>query len=528
MSDFDQVIRYYAQKCLSILIISNNNSTIDNIIRGMQIKDIYGNTSYSNVDKLNIKKTIFVEKNTIKYTNPYDIDIKEHTVSDLTEYIYDMMVIDNISLTKEQINNYVDTFNSKTNWYILINKNINITSSLHDWKIMNNNRWAELVKDKEQLIIKSDIKNYRSLYILFKNLINILDKNKIVYRLCDYDCLTCYIFNAHSIFTKNIEICVHHVYIDKLIDIINNYSIHRGNGFIIIKKDSLLVKISFYKTSPINESPRKFLFIENPDISFNIDDAGSLPVPRSFGPIKADTFKNPLPYLTKRFGVDFLNKIHYPLLEEKIYDSSILYTDCADFYSQNRSDIWRKELINAGKEVAVLFANAGIKYWLDGGSLLGAVRNGDIPPGDDDIDLGIFTRDLNKIHNLKVPDNIYIDAKANNGCVIRKKKYGILYDIEILAYFKNSNNKYQCNRYSDTKLMKNRAVKCAVPCEYYDKLETIVLGNYIFTCPYNSYKYVELPERYGLGAIDFDPQPHKKSGNQEWKSAWGGVPSIRF
>lgn len=43
--------------------------------------------------------------------------------------------------------------------------------------------------------------------------------------------------------------------------------------------------------------------------------------------------------------------------------------------------------------VGVLEA-AGVRYWLEGGSLLGAVRYGDIISWDYDVDLGIYLEDV--------------------------------------------------------------------------------------------------------------------------------------
>lgn len=38
-----------------------------------------------------------------------------------------------------------------------------------------------------------------------------------------------------------------------------------------------------------------------------------------------------------------------------------------------------------------------IRYWLEGGSLLGAMRNGDIIPWDTDVDIGVYQEDLDKL-----------------------------------------------------------------------------------------------------------------------------------
>jgi phosphorylcholine metabolism protein LicD/GR25 family glycosyltransferase involved in LPS biosynthesis len=50
-----------------------------------------------------------------------------------------------------------------------------------------------------------------------------------------------------------------------------------------------------------------------------------------------------------------------------------------------------------------ILVNNGIKYWIDGGSLLGAVRHKSTIPWDDDIDIGIMNKDKKKFVELE-PD----------------------------------------------------------------------------------------------------------------------------
>ncbi len=50
--------------------------------------------------------------------------------------------------------------------------------------------------------------------------------------------------------------------------------------------------------------------------------------------------------------------------------------------------------------VADLLERNQIPFWLDYGTLLGAVRNGELIPWDDDVDLGVRKRDVNDVVGL--------------------------------------------------------------------------------------------------------------------------------
>ena len=85
--------------------------------------------------------------------------------------------------------------------------------------------------------------------------------------------------------------------------------------------------------------------------------------------------------------------------DEKFFDEEIR----SDFYvTRKRKEIWAIQL-DMLFELDCVCKKYGIKYYLDGGTLLGAIRHKGYIPWDDDIDVVMFRKDYNKF--LKIGPN---------------------------------------------------------------------------------------------------------------------------
>ena len=89
--------------------------------------------------------------------------------------------------------------------------------------------------------------------------------------------------------------------------------------------------------------------------------------------------------------------------------------DTPEYIHQNR---WTppcclEKIRETARHVFKTLRESGVRYWLEGGSLLGAVRNGDIIPWDYDVDIGIYQLDIVKCNLLsKIEQTSVIDNKG--------------------------------------------------------------------------------------------------------------------
>jgi len=79
-----------------------------------------------------------------------------------------------------------------------------------------------------------------------------------------------------------------------------------------------------------------------------------------------------------------------------------------DFEKYKIPEITQKVLLLMMQKIHTILTTNNIKYWVDGGSLLGAVRHSGMIPWDDDIDLGILDKDFEKVIPLFLKE-LYTD-----------------------------------------------------------------------------------------------------------------------
>lgn len=97
------------------------------------------------------------------------------------------------------------------------------------------------------------------------------------------------------------------------------------------------------------------------------------------------------------------------------------------YYVVDKMDDVKKEMLRLLKVIDDICVECGLKYWIDGGTLIGAIRHGGFIPWDDDIDISMHKHDYNiLIHQLE-------------------NREGNKYSNEYLLYSGTNKNKHCCN-----------------------------------------------------------------------------------
>lgn len=168
--------------------------------------------------------------------------------------------------------------------------------------------------------------------------------------------------------------------------------------------------------------------------------------------------------------------------------------------SNRNKEIAESLLFDVAKSLDIL----SVKYWLEGGTLLGIKRESRLLPWDNDLDLSINSSEVSKIDDLIMnlkSKNLRVRVRKfdntteffNKGDIriikIRNKRFFNLLKgsvcLEIFVKYPKKENTYW---------MIGNTIK-NVPSKYYAKLQSIKFKDYLFSIPMLTEEY--LTYRYG-------------------------------
>lgn len=150
----------------------------------------------------------------------------------------------------------------------------------------------------------------------------------------------------------------------------------------------------------------------------------------------------------------------------------IIYIDCTNDCQIDKMSIQeRDDIFYYLDYLTKILEKQNITYWIIGGTTLGAVRHNDIVPWDDDVDIGMFEKDLDKLLSINGELKKYGFEIAFSWKIYKFRKIGQEYPfIDIFCYIKEGNT-YIMNRADLRNIWKN---------EYYLEDELFPLKKYKF------------------------------------------------
>jgi len=144
-----------------------------------------------------------------------------------------------------------------------------------------------------------------------------------------------------------------------------------------------------------------------------------------------------------------------------------------------------------------------IKYWIDYGTLLGAIRNGKVIRWDKDSDIGVSADDISLIAFLLQKNNVsYIDKDVKlwvypSGGEERKKRGSYLLGCDIFGWEYIEDRQVYNSKFDA--IIRDRSTP--IPGKYIDHLSQIEIEGRMVSCPSNPKEFIELPIRYHPGCI---------------------------
>ena len=184
-----------------------------------------------------------------------------------------------------------------------------------------------------------------------------------------------------------------------------------------------------------------------------------------------------------------------------------------------------RHLRHTARRVFSVLTACGARHWLEGGSLLGAVRAGDIIPWDSDVDLGMYLDDV--INCALLRDAIKQPVVDDQGFVWEKAPEGRFFRVQFSAqnrvhvdifpfYSRNG------TMTKDTWFATHRQ-DCEFPEHYLTPLETMPFVGVNASVPNRAREFLEL--KFGAGVVETPQYPEPsvlalRPGQQEETLSW--------
>lgn len=162
------------------------------------------------------------------------------------------------------------------------------------------------------------------------------------------------------------------------------------------------------------------------------------------------------------------------------------------------------------EHIVALFTLNNVRYWLEGGSLLGAVRNGQLIPWDYDIDLGMDLNDTAKVQYLEAakqgpvvdPEGfVWEMSQPHEGQFIRVQysKTNRIH-VDIFPFYSKNGTMTKDFWFKDHPQDKE------FPESYLNPMESIGFMGITVPAPNRVREFVEL--KFGVGSIEKPRYPH--------------------
>jgi hypothetical protein len=170
-----------------------------------------------------------------------------------------------------------------------------------------------------------------------------------------------------------------------------------------------------------------------------------------------------------------------------------------------------KALRETVKHVFSILEEDQVRYWLEGGSLLGAARNGDIIPWDYDVDIGIYKEDIGKCSYLSdalksnfVDEEGFVWEKALDGDFFRVQysEQNRLH-VDIFPFYSKDGTMTK-----DT-WFKDHRQDTEFPEHYLKPLTKIPFAGVMASAPNNVRQFLEF--KFGPGVIENPRLPNLKT-----------------